>query len=79
MVLMGLFEADGDILKPLQTEPQALGAGFAVALAGEKSTVAGDQTDDLVEAWRRRGRWLFGQDVSRLPFLGFKNSRSETV
>jgi hypothetical protein len=78
MALTGVFEADGDILNPLQAKPQALGAGFVVAFAGEESTVAGDQTYDLVEAWRRRGRWLFGQDVGGPPFLGL-DSRSGTV
>jgi hypothetical protein len=53
-----------------ESEPERPRAPFAVALAPENTTDAGDQADDGVERRRVLGRALFGQDVGGLPFRG---------
>ena len=49
-----MFDAEDEIPQALDTEPEGLDAGFAIALAGEESAQLRDKSYDIAD----RGRLL---------------------
>jgi hypothetical protein len=68
----GEFDPNGEVHDTLETKPDGLHAGLAVALAAEETAEAGDQAQHRVEARGLLGQRLLGGDVSGLPLLGFE-------
>ncbi len=62
------LEAADAIHDALHAHPDGLDAGFAVASARQEAAEHGDQSQDLIEGWRFRGRSLFLEGIGCMPF-----------
>lgn len=69
MRVPGGFDSGGNISDILQTEPNVLDPGLAVAFAAEKTTLFRDQAQHFVESRCRFGSRLLARDLSRLPLF----------
>lgn len=73
-----MLDAIDEIPDALEAQPEGFNAGFAVALAPEKTAQHGDLADHLADRGRRLRDWLLGQNISALPFFaGEERSRRQ--
>ncbi len=57
-MLSRMLDPTDEVTQRLDTDPQGLDAGFAIALAGEEPAELCGQADDLANRWCLCGRFL---------------------
>jgi hypothetical protein len=70
---MGVFDSGDEVHHPLQTEPEGLHAGLAIAVAPGESGQASDQANNVVvKARGRLGQRRPREDLGGLDLVGIQ-------